>query len=198
MEFQSITNLDLTSEDITSTADCVNLLNDAIGPGKWKRKTKFNLPGGFEQEPVEVRVFTDGVHTVSIVPSEYYTTIFNLDLSTLRPVFNAIQTYAKHYHTVDYGDIYLNPFTMALWIVGGDGGYGYNPMSPAAVAKGLNNGTIDLDGKVPGFEDFIPEITSTSFEAEAYPYDEDSYDEDGEQNTWIKVGAINDLCNYGL
>lgn len=194
MEFKTITKTDITSEDITTTADCVVLLNESIGQGKWKRQTKFNLPGGFEEEPVEVRVFTDGVHTVSIVPTVYYTTIFNLDLCSLRPVFNAIQEKAKHYHTVDYGDIYLNPFTMSLWIVGGDGGYGYHPMSPTAVVKALNNETIDLDGEVPGFEKFIPEITSTTFEAECYPYDEGS----NQENTWIKVGAINDLCNYGL
>jgi hypothetical protein len=168
-------------DEINSTEDCVNLLNRIVKNSKWKRKSKFNISNNV------ARVFSDGTMTVTIIVYSSHTHMFLLDLSSMKDLIKTIQTVAKNYHTVDYGQIFLNPFEMKLWIVGGDGGYCYSTTSPRELAKTIEEEGMDFDSNTPGFEKFIPEITSTEFEDENFPEDEEP---------WIEVGKINDLCDY--
>lgn len=173
------------NNDVDSTSECVELLNKEIGNSNWKRKVKFNLKGNFGDTNV-VRVF-EGDKTVSMVSlADGGTALYDLDLSELRPVIKDIQDVAKNYHTCDYGDIFLNPFTMSIWFVGGDGGIGYSTKSPKDYAKELEDGEFD-DDDLKNFEDFIPQINSTTFEAEYFPEDDEP---------WLFVAKANDICDY--
>lgn len=174
------------NNDVESTSDCVELLNKEIDISKWKRKVKFNLKANYGDSNI-VRVFEGDDRKVSIVSlADGGTALYDLDLSDLRETIQDIQHVAKNYHTCDYGEIFLNPFTMSIWFVGGDGGIGYSTKSPKVYAKELEDGEID-DSNLRSFEEFIPEIKSTKFEAEYFPE---------EDEPWLFVAKANDICDY--
>lgn len=195
--------------DVESTSDCLEILNE-YKPSKWKRKTKFKIKLG-EESANEVRIFSDGIETLSIVQTEYDGAfLVNFDLSTLRPLIEKIQALAKKYYTHDYGQVYLNPFEMTLWVIGGDGGIVYSEKSAREIINEIEEGTADFDTMCPGFELRIPEIKHTYIEGEHFPplCEDESEDEeiselalgavcgaDQCRMEWIQVAMATDLCN---
>lgn len=176
----------LLMDNCDNSQDCVNVLNREIRQSKWKRKTKFTLPGTYD-EKAEVRVFTDGTDTVTIKVDDGDVSLLFIDLTLYRDVISKIQSIAKNYHSVDYSDVYLNPWDMKVWVVCGDSGVCYSTDSIKKVVQDLNNGVLDMgEEDVPDFNKFIPEIISTEFEAECFPEEDDP---------WIKVASINDLID---
>ena len=102
-------------DEVETTADCVAALNE-IKKSKWKRKTKFNIKDTIGA-PSVVRVFSDGVDTLSVVQTEDGTYIVDFNLDTIRPLIDRIQMAAKQIYTFDYGEIFLNPWDMKIWVV---------------------------------------------------------------------------------
>lgn len=168
-----------------STGDCLVVLNREIKQSKWKRKVKFSLPAHFG-EKVYVRVFTDGETTVSIKTDEDGSILYNIDLSLYRDLIKRIQNVANNYHSVDYSDVFLNPWEMKLWVVGGDGGIYYSTDAPKKVAKDINDGNFDLEAELYDFNKFIPEIAKTFFKDECFPE---------EDEPWVKIGNIIDIVD---
>jgi len=199
--------------DVESTSDCLEILNE-YKPSKWKRKTKFKIKLG-EESANEVRIFSDGIETLSIVQTECDGSfLVNFDLSTLRPLIEKIQALAKKYYTHDYGQVFLNPWEMKVWVVGGDGGIIYSEKSAMTIINEIEEGTADFDTQCPGFELRIPEIKGTFVEGEYFPplcegdifdtLDADLFPKDGNEPTpddcqikmeWIQVAMATDLCN---
>jgi hypothetical protein len=174
---------------VKTTDDCVSVLN-IYHNSNWKRKTKFNIkPTTDKSDDSIVRVFTDGEYTISIVSNDDGTTIIPKDLSELRSVIAAIQKLAKKYFTHDYGDTYLNLMTMDLWVSGGDGGIFYSDKSAKALAKMMDEDGFPDDecDDCPDFD--IPELNSTTFEAECSPTSA------GEGSEWVFVAKCVDLCD---
>lgn len=195
-------------EDVESTADCLGVLNEHK-PGKWKRKTKFKIKLG-EESPSEVRVFSDGTETLCIIQTEKDGAfLVNYDLNELRPLIDKIQKLANKYFTHDYGQVYLNPWEMKIWLVGGDGGIIYSEKKPSDLAKELEMGLIEFDEICPGFELRIQEIKGTFIEGEYFPplseddimsdvddYEDNSTDPCQNRMEWIQVAMAIDLCNF--
>lgn len=190
--------INITTE-VESTADCVAVLNEYKN-SKWKRKTKFNIKITNEESST-VRVFTDGVETLSILQSPNDGAfLINYNLDTLRSTIEKLQKTAKKCYTHDYGQVYLNPWDMKVWIVGGDGGIVQTNDKPADVVKRLDSGDwgdgeFDID-----FSADAPEITETILEAEYFPpmEEESEYDDfhDGSKMEWIEVARAIDICNF--
>ena len=183
-----IIELDL---ELDTTEDCKNAL-ETYKPGKWKRLKKFNIK--LENDDTIVRTFTDGSETVSLITTENGSFLIKFDIDTIRPLIDKIQLVAKNYYSHDCSNIFINPWTMQLWVVGGDGGIIY---STTRVSYGVEMDD-DKYQYLPDFSTFIPEISSTRFEGECFPplLEEDLddyYTED--KMEWIQVGNIINICN---
>lgn len=100
---------------------------------------------------------------------------------SLQPLIKQIKKIAKHYFTMDYGQVYLNPHTMELWIVCGDGGYMYSKKSINKVQKSFENDEdFELSPDKGKFIDFHEHpslyfLNSTNWEAENFPKEDDWY-----------------------
>lgn len=184
-------------DEVETTADCVAALNE-IKKSKWKRKTKFNIKDTIGA-PSVVRVFSDGVDTLSVVQTEDGTYIVDFNLDTIRPLIDRIQMAAKQIYTFDYGEIFLNPWDMKIWVVGGDGGIIKSSLPASRLAKMIENGE-EFTGGLLDIDFEIPEICETIVEAEGYPplSEDDEYEENGvvNQMEWIFVGRCNDLGEF--
>jgi hypothetical protein len=188
------------SAEVSSTADCVSVLNE-YKKSKWKRKVKFNIKITDEKSST-VRVFTDGVETLSILQSEYDGAfLINYDLDSLRPLIEKLQKTAKKCYTHDYGEVFLNPWKMQVWVVGGDGGIVQTDDNPADVVRRLEEGDwgdceFDIDFSVDA-----PEINDTILEAEYFPPMDESEEgfsegEDTVRMEWFQVAQAVDICNF--
>jgi hypothetical protein len=169
--------------DIEATEDC-KLVLGKYKPVNWKRSKKFNIK--LDDSGTVVRTFTDGTEVVSLIQTEYDGAfLVKFDLDSIRPLIGDIQKLAKKYYTHDYGQVYINPWTNAIWVVCGDGGVGYYD------TRSIFRETCDNDDPdCPPFEKFIPEITSTFFGAEHFPplSLDDCYDEYVME--WVQVASI--------
>lgn len=188
------------SSDVSSTSDCVAVLNE-YKKSKWKRKVKFNIKIT-EEKSSTVRVFTDGVETLSILQSSYDGAfLINYDLDSLRPLIEKLQKTAKKCYTHDYGEVFLNPWKMHVWVVGGDGGIVQTDDNPSDVVKRLDEGNWD-DGEFDvDFSVDAPEIKNTILEAEYFPPMDESEleysDEEGDiRMEWFQVAQAVDICNF--
>ena len=186
--------------DVSSTVDCVAVLNE-YKKSKWKRKVKFNIKITDEKSST-VRVFTDGVETLSILQSEYAGAfLINYDLDSLRPLIEKLQKTAKKCYTHDYGEVFLNPWSMKVWVVGGDGGIVQTDDNPTDVVRRLEEGDwgdseFDIDFSVDA-----PEIKDTILEAEYFPPMDESEEgfsegEDTVRMEWFQVAQAVDICNF--
>ena len=183
------------TSDVGSTADCVAVLNE-YKSSKWKRKTKFNIKIT-QEESSTVRVFTDGVETLSILQSPNDGAfLINYDLDTLRPTIEKLQKTAKKCYTHDYGQVYLNPWNMSVWVVGGDGGIVQTDDKPSEVVKRLDQGDWGDDEFDIDFSVDAPEITETVLEAEYFPPMMEEDENDGSKMEWIEVARAVDICNF--
>jgi hypothetical protein len=176
--------------DIEATEDC-KLVLEKYKRMNWKRSKKFNIK--LDDSGTVVRTFTDGTEVVSLLQTEYDGAfLVKFDLDSIRPLIGDIQKLAKKYYTHDYGQVYINPWANAIWVVCGDGGSFYDDGSKTLFPQPLYDpGDYDC----PPFEKFIPEITSTFFGAEHFPPLSlcDCYDEYVME--WVHVASIVDSSN---
>ncbi len=189
-----------------STKECVELLNQ-YKEGKWKRKTKFILVKGDGEYTPErtVRVFTDGEEMVSVitVKGEYRyndkMTIIckNLDLSLHREIIKEIQKKAEKSYTHDYGEIFFNPYTMDLHIVGGDGGMFTSEKPKEEIGRMMMSGEV-YDEFAEDTNFHVAGIRNVELADEYYPriYDfDEEWDDLSIDDCFIEVGKLNDICN---
>ena len=175
---------------VETTDDCVALLH-LYKKGKWKRVAKFNMKVDAEDTHV-VRTFTNGTETVSLISTDYETILCLCDLHKLKGVIEEIQKYAKKVYTHDYGDVYLNPWEMKVWVVGGDGGIFYSDKSHKEIAKAIQDGGFEAFDDEVDF-DHIDGIKETLVEAECSPDEDDENDKD---SGYILVGKANDVGDF--
>lgn len=116
-----------TIGEVYSTEDCLIHLNE-YKQSKWKRKHKFLIKAGNKDEEfnLEVRVFSDGIDTLSIIATEDSTYLANINMYPLRDLIHRIQSISNKFYTYDYGEVFLDPWSMELWVVGSDGGICYS------------------------------------------------------------------------
>lgn len=187
-----------------TTEECVELLNQ-YKQGKWKRVTKFLLTKGKDYFNPErtARVFSNGEETATVISvagdGKFKMTIVckNLNLSEHRPLIKEIQKQAEKHYTHDYGEIFFNPYTMVLHIVGGDGGIFYSEKTKEEVGRMFMEGgeeMYDSDGDV-NFN--LPTINHIELADEYYPeiyelYGEEEFSVD---DCFIEIGRMNDVCS---
>jgi hypothetical protein len=156
-----------------TTADCVEILMECnLIPYKWKRTAKYKFGR------LDVRVFKneDNEYNTIVSQNGEETRIFNnLNFTDVIPLVNHLKNIAKFYYTHDYGAVFLNPYTLDLYAVGGDGGYAYSTKPKSVVQQMFENDELDLNDD----EDFIEfnehvgleSLNSVEWEAETSPDD---------------------------
>lgn len=189
---------------IETTKDCVDLLN-TYKQGNWKRQTKFTL---IKKQPYKsesiARVFYDGEEYATIISVDEGNAYFggltvlckNLDLRIHKDLIKEIQKKAENFYTHDYGEIFFNPYTMKLLIVGGDGGIFYSRGNKQEIARRFIQGEeIYEEFEESDFQ--IDGIVDCEYADEYYPKSYDNYDEEEElteEDDFIQIGNIVDLC----
>ena len=174
---------------VESTEDCLSLI-DPFKQNDFKRKNKFNINVGHDQ--YVVRVFNDKKtdKTYSVVFCNNETKVYEIDLSNFRDTIKEIQEVAKKVYTHDYGEVWLNPWEMKVWVSGGDGGIVYYEGSPKKLAKIIEEDGFDFD-KDLGFDN-IAGVKEEIVEAECSPMNDDGkYADD-----YILVAQCKDITNY--
>lgn len=168
--------IELEGKNIERTEDCKNALNEALGVKNWKRLYK--LKAGEYDGDVRCFVNDDKQFVTVALNGEGNYCLF-VDIN-IQEQIKAIKEIAKLYYTHDYGNIYYNPYTNSLWIVGGDGGYCYS-------TKPLKYDDMeDYESFEKNFKEFNTHpktnfIKDVQWEAECEP------DEEG----YMLVGSIN-------
>lgn len=168
---------------VNSTSDCKKAL-DGFKKSTWKRIHKSKCGD------TEVRVFSDGIDTHTIVVDDFAKEgkIFhNYDFQKDIPLITEIQRLAKFYYTHDYGKIYFSPLKRKLHIEAGDGGYIYDTRNKAVVMKEFEDGW----DTTPPFTDFheqptLSELEETIWQAECPP-------DEQEEPDYFAIGTINML-----
>jgi hypothetical protein len=175
------------TDSVESTEDCKEQLNALVGNKKWKRLYKLGDIRCFTNEDKEVVTIAEGTHAI-YEEGEYddteieYCLFVGLDIQA---ELKAIKEIAKLYYTCDYGELFYNPYTKTIHIVGGDGGYCYSTTK----LKRDANGDIDfaeIDRK--DFKEFNTH-PQTTFVQKVIWADEYFPEEDG----FILVGKIKDF-----
>jgi hypothetical protein len=176
---------------VDTTEECLSLI-DPFKQHDFKRKNKFNINVGHEQ--YVVRVFHDKKtdKTYSIVNHSKETKVLEIDLSNFREIIKEIQEVAKKVYTHDYGEVWLNPWEMKIWVSGGDGGIVRYEGSPKKLAKIIEEEGFDFDfDEELGFAN-IAGIKEEIIEAECSPT---SGNED-EADDYLYVALCRDITNY--
>lgn len=197
-----------TIGEVYSTEDCLIHLNE-YKQSKWKRKHKFLIKAGNRDEEfnLEVRVFSDGIDTLSIIATEDFTYLANINMYPLRDLIHRIQSISNKFYTYDYGEVYLDPWSMELWVVGSDDGICYSDLSVTKLVKKLQEDGFQDEFWGPEIDhsDFIPELTKCRFEAEYYPPLEEGelsdcgYEEETQvELKWIRIATCTNLSNYDI
>jgi hypothetical protein len=163
---------------VYNTADCIIELNKNIKKSNWKRIKKFKITIDIHND-IQVRIFTNGTDIYSVycdIDENYY--ISSFDLSSIINVIKSIQNFSKTIYTHDCGEIFLNPFTMNLWISGGDGGICQSNL-PKSEINNLIEEEVDVTlhkNIITNFDEIIkmiklniPEINNVEIEAECNP-----------------------------
>ena len=178
---------------VETTEDCVTLI-DPFKQHSFKRKAKFNINVGHDQ--YVVRTFTDKQSNkeYSLITDGHETRVLPMDISILKDTIKQIQDVAKNVYTHDYGEVWLNPFTMKVWVSGGDGGIMRWEGSPKKLAKMMEDG--DLEDAMNEDEDLgfgnIQGITEEILEAECSPV----LDNGEEDLEYISVAMCKDIGDY--
>lgn len=169
----------------TKTSECTALLRLHIsGAADWKRTLKVKY------DDVIIRTFRDGENPVyaTIVTQDCEDTrIFPyLDFAPVRKLAKAIIAVSKRYYTHDYGDININPYTLDVYAVGGDGGYFYSNKPKAVISDGFITGDFDFDSFEKEWIEInehpsLTAIKKVEWEAECSP----------EEPEYIKICQIN-------
>ena len=104
---------------INTTENCKEQLNKYVATKNWKRLYKLG----------DLRCFTnDAGEFVTVAEGSIDDDIENCAFIGINVYdeIKAIHGISKYYYTHDYGEMFYNPYTKELHIVGGDGGYGYS------------------------------------------------------------------------
>jgi len=154
-----------------STEDCKKQLNALLGEKKWKRLYKLGDIRCFTNEDKEVVTIAEGAKHIMCL-------FIGLNIQA---EIKAIKEIAKFYYTCDYGELFYNPYTKTIHIVGGDGGYCYSTTKP----------TIEEIEEMDDSKDFKEFNThpQTNFIQEVIWADEYSPNED----EFILIGKIKDF-----
>lgn len=119
------TNMNIIELDtnLDSTAECKKALNESVGKRNWKRLYKLKTT----QWGDSLRCFTNenGEFVTITKGGEEGNDCLFVGINVKEKI-EAIREIAKFYITHDYGEVYFNPYTNKLFVVGGDGGYGYS------------------------------------------------------------------------
>jgi len=158
---------------VESTEDCKNLLNKHVGVKKCKRIYKLG----------NLRCFTnEDKKLVTIAENGEGEFCAFVDVDAQNEI-KAIRNISKFYYTTDYGDVYYNPYTKTIHIVGGDGGYCYSE------TKLGEEDMEDYDVLEKNFKEFNSH-PETSFIQHVIWADEYMPEEEG----FMLIGKINDVC----
>jgi hypothetical protein len=182
-----------------STDECVDLLNE-YKIGNWKRKSKFTLVKRKDYIVGRVvRIFSDGEETVSVISvgmDDMTIICKNLDLREHKDLIKEIQKQADKHYTHDYGEIFFNPYTMKLHIVGGDGGIFYSEKSKKEVGRSFFSGSGDLFYEEGDINFNLPTIKEIEYADEYFPKIYNGEDDDlNIEDCFIEIGKINDVCS---
>lgn len=176
---------------VESTESCLTLI-DPFKQHNFKRKNKFNINVGHDQ--YVVRVFHDDKSdkTYSIVTDGNETKVMQTNLANFRDTIKEIQAVANKVYTHDYGEVWLNPWEMKIWVSGGDGGIIRWEESPAKLAKIIENDGFDFEfDDELGFSN-IQGVKEEIVEAESSPINYNGeYDDD-----YLLVALCKDITNY--
>lgn len=176
---------------VETTEDCLSLI-DPFKKHNFKRKNKFNINVGHDQ--YVVRVFHDEKtdKTYSIVSYVRETKVMETNLANFRDTIKEIQAVASKVYTHDYGEVWLNPWEMKIWVSGGDGGIVRYEGSPKKLAKLIEENGFELDfDEELGFDN-IAGITEEIVEDECSPMDDEGeYNED-----YLLVAICKDISDY--
>lgn len=162
----------LVDKNPKSTQECVELLNELnLYPYTWKRRAKYKL------NTTELRVFEneDGEFNSIVTGKFIKTKILNdMDFRKLKNLVDILTEISKFYYTHDYGCVYLNPYTLDLIAVGGDGGFGYSTKLKSQILKKFEDDEIDWDKDFEEYVEFnkhlgLESIKSVEWEAESIP-----------------------------
>lgn len=169
----------------TKTAECAALLRLHIsGAADWKRTLKVTYGD------ITIRTFRDGenpIYATIVTERHENTRIFPyLDFTPVRKLVKNIIRVSKKYYTHDYGDIYINPYTLNVYAVGGDCGYFYSNKSKAEISDAFDTGDFDFDSFEKEWIEInehpsLTAIKKVEWEAECSP----------EEPEYIKICEIN-------
>lgn len=176
---------------VETTEDCLSLI-DPFKKHNFKRKNKFNINVGHDQ--YVVRVFHDEKtdKTYSIVSDVSETKVMEINLANFRDTIKEIQAVASKVYTHDYGEVWLNPWEMKIWVSGGDGGIVRYEGSPKKLAKLIEENGFDSDfDEDLGFAN-IQGVKEEIIEAECSPI-KDNWEEDED---YLLVAMCKDITNY--
>jgi hypothetical protein len=179
------------NKGVDSTESSLALI-DPFKQHNFKRKNKFNINIGHDQ--YVVRVFHDDKSdkTYSIVTDGHETKVMETNLSNFRDTIKEIQAVASKVYTHDYGEVWLNPWEMKIWVSGGDGGIVRWNESPAKLAKIIEEEGFDFDfDDELGFAD-IEGVTEEIIEAECSP----TSGGDDDSDDYLLVAMCKDITNY--
>jgi hypothetical protein len=177
------------NKGVESTESCLTLI-DPFKQHNFKRKNKFNI--NINHDQYVVRVFHDDKSdkTYSIVTDGRETKVMETNLYNFRDTIKEIQAVASKVYTHDYGEVWLNPWEMKIWVSGGDGGIVRWDESPAKLARIIEEEGFDFDDEL-GFAN-IEGVKEEIIEAECSPT---SGDED-DANDYLLVALCKDITNY--
>lgn len=174
---------------VESTESCLTLI-DPFKQHNFKRKNKFNINVGHNQ--YVVRVFHDekSDKTYSIVTDGNETKVMETNLYNFRDTIKEIQAVASNVYTHDYGEVWLNPWEMKIWVSAGDGGIVRWDKSPAKLARIIEEEGFDFDDEL-GFAN-IEGVTEEIIEAECSP----TSSAEDDANDYLLVALCKDITNY--
>jgi hypothetical protein len=154
----------------TSSEAVAFILSQSFIDYTWKRVSKMSVEDGV------IRVFKNELDEYcSVVSNDMEARLFeDMDMTKIKPIIDEIKRVSKYYYTHDYGSVYLNPYTLDLIAIGGDGGYMYSKRPQADVIEELESDEFDYDAYEKGFVEFnehekLKCLNSVEWEAETSP-----------------------------
>jgi hypothetical protein len=176
----------ITIESVETTEDCKERLNSLVGQKNWKRLYKLGEIRCFTNEDNEFVTIAEGTQAI-FDEDEYDDTEIEWCLFVginIQDEIKAIRKIAKMYYTCDYGELFYNPYTKTIHIVGGDGGYCYSEGKLNRDKNGeIDWDSYDIDG--PNFKEFNTHVETTFIQKVVWA---DEYFP--EESGFILIGSI--------
>lgn len=175
-----------------NSEECVALIEQYYLSGNWKRLHKITYKGCCNIISVRTYGTSNNEFCTLVVEEDGNTKLFpDLDFRTCVTLVKEVLKVAKSYWTHDYGDLFFNPYELAIWAVGGDGGWIYSTLSKSEFKKAWDKEEISFDTQEVGYVEInehpnTKAIKSVTWEAESPP------DED-EDTEYFCIGRINEM-----